>query len=56
MGEEYTVPIYAAAEVLRGSGSELASELLRMISEDEGRHAKLLSLIRKSVGRGGGDA
>ena len=55
-GEEYSMPAYIAAEKLRGTGSRLVSELLRMISEDEGRHAKLLSYLRKGLGRDEGDA
>ncbi|BBE41603.1 hypothetical protein NAS2_0206 [Conexivisphaera calida] len=54
-GEEYSMPAYIAAEELRGAGSKLVSELLSMISEDEGRHARLLSSLRKELGRNKGD-
>ncbi|MGC8666384.1 MAG: hypothetical protein ACP5KM_02150 [Conexivisphaera sp.] len=50
-GEEYSMPACIAAYELRGAGSKLVSELLRMISEDEGRHAGLLSSLRKELGQ-----
>ncbi|MGC9087187.1 MAG: hypothetical protein ACP5IF_00950 [Conexivisphaera sp.] len=45
------MPACIAAYELRGAGSKLVSELLRMISEDEGRHAGLLSSLRKELGQ-----
>ncbi len=47
-GEEYSAPVYLLAERLR-ERSGLASELLGMISEDEGRHARLLSRLRDEL-------
>ncbi|MGC9116535.1 MAG: hypothetical protein ACP5ID_02845, partial [Conexivisphaera sp.] len=47
VGEEYSTQAYIRAyEVLHGHPSEIVSDLLRMMSEDEGRHSRLLSTIR----------
>ncbi|MGB9734200.1 MAG: ferritin family protein [Conexivisphaera sp.] len=46
-GEEYSTQAYVKAyEMLHERPSEIVSDLLRMISEDEGRHSRLLSMIR----------
>ncbi|MFP3137429.1 MAG: hypothetical protein RXS42_04130, partial [Nitrososphaeria archaeon] len=56
-GEEYSAQIFLKAVEAMGSiPSALAHDLLRMISEDEGRHGRLLSAIRDrsaALGLGG---
>jgi len=50
IGEEHSIRIYAkAVEAMGGASSAPVSDLLRMISEDEERHGRLLSAIRDRV-------
>jgi len=54
IGEEYSIRIYAkAVEAIGGASSAPVSDLLRMISEDEERHSRLLSAIRDRVAASG---
>jgi hypothetical protein len=53
-GEEYSAQIFLKAVESMGSiPSALAHDLLRMISEDEERHGRLLSAIRNRIAASG---